>query len=149
MKRVTKGRGCLYCGCPVSPTKGGGGRPRLYCKPSHRVRALEKRQAFEAEHRTDKLLRLLRPALISLANWRGVRHKSPGLDELRRAYGLPHNLRYQRAVDRAREIITELAPEVIQDLQDNIRRKLSGIEADRIIERQERLGSIGIDGRIP
>jgi hypothetical protein len=119
----------------------------LYCKPSHRLRAHEKRQAFEAEHRRDKLLRLLKAALISLAYWRVTRHKLPGMDEFLRQFSIGRNLRYQRAVDRVRELITELAPEVIQDLQDDSRRALSSIEANQMIERQERRGSMSIGER--
>jgi hypothetical protein len=77
--------------------------------------------------------------LISVQQWRD-RRRAFGIDELRRMYGMPRAKHYQNAVDQVVKLITDLAPEAIQDLNDNWRRQMKLIEANQRIEQQEKLG---------
>ena len=110
------------------------GRRQLYCRPSHRVRAHEERKFSEALHPSEKQFRLLREGILSLERWRRQRNQLPGIDEIRRYAGLPRGTMYQRAVDRVRDLLTSLAPEVVQDLNQPVRGTLSNIEATGIID---------------
>jgi hypothetical protein len=132
MKRVTK---CRHCGREFTPN--GRGRPQLYCRPSHRVRALEKRQALEHSVPGEKEFGRLRQRLESLRRCRVHRNRIPGIEEIRQFVGAPRSKAYQRAVERVREVLIRLAPEVVQDLDQPWRATLSAIEATGIIERQE------------
>jgi hypothetical protein len=132
MKIVTK---CRHCGRGFSPS--GRGRPQLYCRPSHRVRAREKRR--ELEHRVpgEKEFSLLRQRLESLRRCRVRWNRIPGIEEIRQFVGAPRGKAYQRAVERVREVLIRLAPEVVQDLGQPWLATLSAIEANGIIDRQE------------
>jgi len=136
MKRVIKHPNrCQYCSGPLPANESGRGRRRLYCRPSHRLRAYEKRTAFEAQHQTEKPLRQLHERLKSLDYWRR-RCRLLLFDEMRQSHGWPRTPRFQLAVDKVRELFTNLAPEVIQDLQNDIRRELSLIEANQRVQQR-------------
>jgi len=66
--------------------------------------------------------------------------------------GVPRNKVYQQAVERVRELLTRLAPEVFRDLNQPWLAKRRAIEATGIIERQEEsaatdpLGYVGDKG---
>ena len=113
------------------------GRPQLYCKPSHRVRAREKRRELEHRRPPEKLFRLLKQRLEALERWRVRCNTIPGIDELRRYGNLPRRTAYQKAVERVREVVVQLAPELMQDLAQPWRGTLSAIEATQVIEDQE------------
>src|SRR5260221_13225290 len=106
LKHVTK---CSYCGREL--TLKGRGRPKLYCRPSHRVRASEKRREREQRVPLERAFRVLRQRLESLQGWRVQQNKTPGIDEIRRSFNLPRNKAYQRAVERVREALIPLAAE--------------------------------------
>jgi hypothetical protein len=63
------------------------------------------------------------------------------MDEIWRSLRIGRNQRYQDAVDKVRELITELAPEVVQDLENPVKRTLTVIEANKTIEQQEKQGA--------
>ena len=135
-------RRCGHCGQPFSANERG--RPRLYCRPSHRVRVHEKRREVETKEPTEKLLRLLKEKLAALARWRVRINKTPGIDEIRRSMGLERRKAYQQAVERVRHILTQLAPQVFQDLAEPWLSTLSGIEATWHIEQAEESAVGGI-----
>jgi hypothetical protein len=140
MKRVTNSSQrrpkCAHCGQPFLTTTRG--RPQRYCRPSHRVRAYEKRRLESARlSETEKLYRLLKKRLAALIRWRIRCNRVPGLDEIRRFAKVNRNKAYQQAVDGVNEILVRLAPEVFQDLVEPWRAALKGLEANREIERLE------------
>lgn len=126
---------CKHCGHRFEVNQRG--RPQLYCKPSHRVRAREKRRELENRWPAEKLFRLLKQRLEALRRWRVRSNRIPGIEELRQFASLPRRRAYQKAVERVREVLVQLAPELIQDLAQPWRGTLSAIEATQIIEYQE------------
>jgi hypothetical protein len=112
----------------------GRGRPQLYCRPSHRIRAYEKRREIETRQPSEKLFRTLKEQLEALRHWRIRSNKVPGMDEMRRAVSMSRTKAYQQAVERVRESLTQVAPEVLQDLVQSWRATLSDIEATREVE---------------
>src|SRR5208282_4899472 len=122
-------RRCLHCGARFSINLRG--RKQLYCRPSHRVRAHEKRKILETAQPSEKWFRLLKERLASLARRRNRSSRVPGLDEIRRYAGLSRPRAYQQAVDKVRELLLKLAPEVLQDLSEPWRGTITGIEANR------------------
>jgi hypothetical protein len=99
------------------------------------VRAHEERKFSEALQPSEKQFRLLREGILSLARWRRQCNQLPGFEEMRRHAGIPRSAMYQRAVDRVSDLLTSLAPEVVQDLNQPVRGTLSNIEATGIIDR--------------
>ncbi len=132
---ATQTRKCKHCGQRFDNNRRG--RPQLYCKPSHRVRAREKRRELENRRPSEKLFRLFKQRLEALRRWRVRSNTIPGIDELRRFGSLPRGKAYQKAVERVREVLVQLAPELIQDLAQPWRGTLSAIEATQFIEDQE------------
>jgi len=132
---VTPTRKCKHCGQRFDDNRRG--RPKLYCKPSHRVRAREKRRELETKRPSEKLLRLLKQRLEALRRWRVRSNTIPGIDEIRQFASLPRSKAYRKAVEKVREVLVKLAPELIQDLAQPWRGTLSAIEATQIIEDQE------------
>ncbi len=132
---TTPTRKCKHCGQRFDDNRRG--RPKLYCKPSHRVRAREKRRELENRQPSEKSFRLLKQRLEALRRWRVRSNKIPGVDELRRFASLPRSKPYQKAVERVHELLVKIAPELIQDLAQPWRGTLSAIEATQIIEDQE------------
>lgn len=59
------------------------------------------------------------------------------MDEIRRLVGLGRSAAYQKAVERVREMIIQLAPEVAQDWAEPWRGALHGIEAAQVIQQVE------------
>jgi hypothetical protein len=120
------------------------GRPQLYCRPSHNVRACEKRREIETKQPSEKLFRLLREQLARLARYRATHNQlGPGMDEIRRSQGLPRKVGYQRVVDKVRELVVQLAPELAQDLAEPWRGTTTGIEANTAIEQAEESAPAG------
>jgi hypothetical protein len=134
-KRAIRLRKCEHCGKRFAPKQRG--RPQLFCKPSHRVRAREKRRELEYRRPSEKLFRLLKQRLDAL--WRhrvratGIR----GMDEFRRFANLPRRPLHQNAVESVHDVLVQLAPELFQDLAQPWRGTISAIEADHIIDRIE------------
>ena len=64
----TRVRRCKHCEEPFAINRRG--RPRLYCRPSHRVRAHEKRREAESKLPSEKENRLLTECLMRLARQR-------------------------------------------------------------------------------
>jgi hypothetical protein len=113
------------------------GRPPLYCRPSHRVRAHEKRKALETRHPPERLFRLLKERLTALARWRVRRNQIPGMEEIRLYAGVGRTPAYQREVEKVLKILIQVAPELLQDLAEPWRAILSKIEATQVIDDQE------------
>src|ERR1039457_2988156 len=132
---ATQTRKCKHCGHRFAVNQRG--RPQLYCKPSHRVRAREKRRELGNRQPSEKLFRLFKQRLEALRRWRVHSNRIPGIEELRQFASLPRRKAYQKAVERVREVLVQLAPELIQDLAQPWRGTLSAIEATQIIEDQE------------
>ena len=132
---VTQNRKCKHCGRRFEINTRG--RPQLYCKPSHRVRAREKRRELETRQPSEKVFRLLKQRLEALRRWRVRRNRIVGIEELRQFMGLPRGAAYQKAVERVLVCLVQLAPELIQDLAEPWRGTLSAIEAMQVIQRQE------------
>jgi len=86
----------------------------------------------------EKEFALLRQRLESLQRYRVRGNRIPGIEEMQQFVGAPRGTAYQRAVERVREVLIRLAPEVVQDLVQPWLASLSAIEATGIIERQER-----------
>jgi hypothetical protein len=126
---------CRHCSRQFKAN--GRGRPKQYCRASHRVRAHEKRRELENRQPTEKLFRLLKQRLLTLKRWRGRSDKIPRLDEIRRFPQLDRGKGYQKAVERVAELLTQLAPELFQDLVQPWRAALRGLEATRVIEQLE------------
>ena len=131
-----KSQKCPYCG--VRFEVNARGRPRRYCRPSHRVRAFEKRKELESRQPREKQYRLLREWLESLQIWRRRSGVFPGLDEIRRFAGLPRRKNYQRAVEGVRNILMGLAPELFQE-EERWRMAVRDLEANAAIERNEQI----------
>ena len=83
------------------------GRPKLYCKPSHRVRAHEKRRETESKLPSEKESRLLTEYLTRLARQRRRYWIVP--DNWKRGWLPPP---YERARAKVRDALEKLAPEV-------------------------------------
>ncbi len=102
---------CLYCGerFPINPH----GRRQLYCRPSHRVRACEKRKFAEFKEPSEKDYRLLVTKLQSL---RRMRRKCRLVSDWAAA-SVNMNFRkpaYEQAVKRVRQALDVLAPEIFE-----------------------------------
>ena len=132
---MPRNRKCEFCGELFAINRRG--RPQLYCKPSHRVRAHEKRRELENKWPAEKSFRLLKQRLEALWRWRVRSNRIPGLEEMRLWGRVSRGKAYQQAVERIRESLVELAPELMQDLAEPWRAALSKIEATQRIETQE------------
>src|ERR1035437_3187740 len=103
---ATPTRKCKHCGQRFDDNRRG--RPKLYCKPSHRVRAREKRQEAESKLPSEKEFRLFTECLTRLARQR------------RRYWMVPTNWKwalpppYERARAKVRDALEKLAPEVFE-----------------------------------
>ncbi len=103
---ATPTRKCEHCGQRFDINRRG--RPQLYCKPSHRVRAREKRREAERKLPSEKEVRLLTECLMRLARQR------------QRFWILPTNSKwrlpspYERARAKVRDALEKLAPEVFE-----------------------------------
>jgi hypothetical protein len=102
------------------------------------VRAHEKRHELETRHPAEKLFRLLKQRLEALARWRVRCNRTPGMEEIRLYMDMTRAQAYQRATERVRETLTQLAPELFQDLAQPWRGTLAGLEARQVIENQEK-----------
>ena len=109
---TVKLRRCKHCQEPFAINRRG--RPRLYCRPSHRVRAREKRR--EAEHKlpSEKELRLLTEYLRSLARQRRIYWAFRIVRMAPECANASFPPRYERARAKVRDALNELAPEVFE-----------------------------------
>ena len=98
-------RRCKHCGGRFAINRRG--RPQLYCRPSHRVRAREKRREAEGKQPSEKQFRLLIEYLTRLAR---QRRRYSGLPWNYKEWGFP--LRYERARAKVRDALEKLVPEV-------------------------------------
>ncbi len=101
----TRVRRCKHCEEPFAINRRG--RPRLYCRPSHRVRAQEKRREAESKLPSEKENRLLTECLTRLARQRRRYRMVP--DNWKRGWLPPP---YERARAKVRDALEKLAPEV-------------------------------------
>jgi hypothetical protein len=104
------------------------------------VRAAEQRRLLETTLPVEKSFRVLRQRLESLAGWRRRSNRFPGLDEMRRCLGLTAPRLTNKRSRGVRQSLTDLAPEIFQDLAQPVRATLSELEATGRIESQEQAG---------
>jgi|SRR5208337_49999 len=103
---ATPTRKCKHCGQRFDDNRRG--RPKLYCKPSHRVRAREKRREAERKLPSEKEVRLFTECLMRLARQRQRFWMLPTNSK----WGLPSP--YERARAKVRDALEKLAPEVFE-----------------------------------
>jgi len=104
---ATPTRKCKHCGHRFEVNQRG--RPQLYCKPSHRVRAREKRREAESKLPSEKEVRLLTECLTRLVRQRRRYRMVP--DNWKRGWLPPP---YERARAKVRDALEKLAPEVFE-----------------------------------
>src|SRR5208282_5084167 len=102
---ATPTRKCKHCGQRFDDNRRG--RPKLYCKPSHRVRAREKRREAESKLPSEKEVRLFTECLMRLAR---QRQRYPLVPTSWKRWGLPPAYEHARA--KVRDALEKLAPEV-------------------------------------
>jgi hypothetical protein len=91
-------------------------RGQLYCRPSHRLRAFEKRRIAEIRDPSERTFRLLVDGLKMLHKQRS--RYSDLSHAVTRLVGRTHrNPAYERTVLRVRKALEELAPEVFAPLK--------------------------------
>jgi len=69
------------------------------------------------------------------------------MEEIRLYGEIERTKPYQQAVDKVREILTKLAPELLQDLAQPVRGALSSIETKQEIEQHERSAQEDVGAR--
>src|ERR1039458_9122553 len=106
---ATPTRKCKHCGHRFEVNQRG--RPQLYCKPSHRVRAREKRREAESKLPSEKEVRLLTECLTRLVR---QRRRYSLILMAARNWKLALPPPYERARAKVRDALEKLAPEVFE-----------------------------------